>query len=254
MVGFDFTQSVGFTNPVDNPISLVEGTYFLDSWLVTNPIDVRAYNSLVFNWSIEDILGLGVWDDLISFSMRGFENENDALADSNPLCDETYFVYTESMSGFGGWPTSFFTPVFAPWYVISAVDASMRDTYSFYYRMIGSFRSMPNLIMRQPSGAATGGTMLMSEYFDLAAGVTSRWAMVMGYGRARIRVFTTLSNARVRMVEPLSGILIEVTAVPGTLSYAEFIVPKNQLYCEVTNTGGALSRIDVVVTVEEQAL
>lgn len=255
MSGFDFTSSVGFANPVDNPVLLTSGQKLLDPVLETAPMDVRAYNSIVFIWNIWDDLGLGVWNDSFWVELRGYENEADALADSNRIYCDDLCVYGDNMPGWaGGYPVSFYTPVFAPWYTLYSLDRSYSDTYMIDYRFLGSYRSVPNLLIRHPDGGSSGGTTLVgSMTLVLAAGATENWSCYLGYGRARLRLYCGTAPSRVRIRDSFNWVIVELTAPTNTFTYTEFIATKNQMYCEVTNTGAIQATVDFDVVLDQQS-
>lgn len=240
-VALQFIQQTETAGPVDNPVlldstsNLIEGGTYL-----SDPIDVRAYNSFGLNIEVQNgggatFLSTDLWELRLSFYA-------DAAA-TTLLFWDVYTMYPTNILGsqpirftdqmHGAYVTVMISNVFA-------VPRTMRITHAFY----GSFRQMS-----APYFRASPDAQLFDRGTNLAAAANDGGRHAnMGYGWAMATLESGAGGGATMDIR-LNGVTAAenryrlIATAANTRVTQQIILPKKQAWVIMTNNGAAASTV-----------
>lgn len=238
--GLTFTESVGFTDPVDNPVSLDTTTDLVTNSYFSPVLDVRAYNS--FGLNIETETGGGATflsTDLWELRVEFYADQ----AATTLLFWDTYRMYPTNL--LGSQPIRFTDQMHGAYVQVRITDPfatgrTFRLTHSHY----GSYRPMSNAYFRaSPDG------VLYDDGAALAAGTSTAGARaIMGHGWAMATLESGAGGIATMDIR-LNGTAATdskyrlVTTGANQRITQQIILPKRQAFVVLTNNGAALSTV-----------
>lgn len=243
--GMAFTEAVGFSLPVDNPVLLASTDQQLGNpfeW-ETGPLDVRAYNS--YHLSLDVAEGTWLANDMAVVEVKFFD-EFPVDITVPAVFAETFYVYRNTFLDF---PTSIADAIHGGWMTIVVYDWSggPRST-TLIARLYGSYRSVPSLWIRPHPGNGNfeGANVLYDKEIPfLAAGATDLDNAKFAVGRARVRLETTAGNATmsIQYGSLISTLRDSLTVVGAGLQEKEIILPVRQARVIITNGPTAVNTV-----------
>lgn len=238
--GLTFTESVGFTDPIDNPVLLDSGAQQITNAYFSPILDVRAYNSLGLNIQAETgggstFLATDLWEMRVEYYA-------DPLGATLVFWD-TYRMYGTNL--LGSQPIRFTDQLHGAYMQLRATDPfATGRTFRLTHQLYGSYRPMSNAFFRaSPDGvlydngaALAGGAATAGERAIMGHG----WAMATlesgagGIATMDIRLNgTAATDNKYRLVT--TGANQRVTQ--------QIILPKRQAFVVLTNNGAGASTV-----------
>lgn len=242
--GLAFTEAVGFSLPVDNPVLLASTNQQLGNpfaW-ATGPLDVRAYNS--YHLSLDVATGTWLPNDMAEVLVKFFDEY--PVAGVPAVFVENYFLYRNTAQGF---PTAIADAIHGGWMTLNITDwAGAARSTSLVARLYGSYRSVPSLWIRpDPGGSNFEGANVLydKEVAFVAAGATDLDNAKFSVGRARVRLETTAGNAllSIQYGSLISTLRDEVTVIGAGVQEKEIILPVRQARVIITNGPTAVNTV-----------
>lgn len=237
--GLVFGEAVGFAEPVDEPVLLLDDYVSIGNGDVYSSafLDMRAFNS--YHCAIE--LGNGTFNatDMANIRIFHFDKPDQGPSEPNVWADHWY-LYADGI----GSERMFQDAVRGGWmyFAVDPVPATVR-TAELFIRVWGSYRSVPQLGIRNSTGLPGAGTNVLydtSTVFGGAGGTNVANAKI-GVGKARARLEGTASGATMLIeygsaVSPLRDTL---TLAAAGLTEKEIFLPTRQARVTITNGAAA---------------
>lgn len=243
---FTWTESVGFAEPVDNPVLLAsETSHLLDAFFFYESaiLDARAYQSYALNmelsggtWPVNGVLALRV----IFFA--------DA-AGTVELFNEKYEFYSNS-------PIPLTDQMHGPWMQISVEDSnSIGNSVNLTYRLFGSYRVMSHAYLRTSDDNVLYDGLAVA----LAAGTNNGGApALLGFGPAMLSMITTQVPATVDIRiqgTSVNAIRYELTATVANQRIDKLIIlPRSAAWVVINNNAAAAATIRAYLIQQVQPL
>jgi hypothetical protein len=238
--GLTFTESVGFTDPVDNPVLLDSTTGGVTTSYFSPILDVRAYNSFGLNIETQNgggstFLATDLWELRVEFYADS--------AGSTLLFWDTYRMYPTNL--LGSQPIRFTDQMHGAYMQLRITDPfftgrNFRLTHSLY----GSYRPMSNAYFR----AAPDGVLYDNGAALAAGAATAGERAIMGHGWAMATLESGAGGVATMDIR-LNGTAATdnkyrlVTTGANQRVTQQIILPKRQAFVVLTNNGAAPSTV-----------
>lgn len=242
--GLAFTDAVGFTQPVDNPVTLASlPATVLPAGLfnATEILDMRAFNSVLLRLDATNGGGATFLDtDVLRIDIVYYA---DALGNIVTFRDQ-YMIYRTDLGGSPGSGQFQFTNIaYGPYMqMFLGEETAGGRTLQVAYDLLGSYRAL-GAIPRLLSGTESNGLLYRRNAAYAAAPASNVSAALMAYGRAQATLVSgaaggaTMTIAFATLGGPYNEELVAGAA--NTRVTREFIIPKRQMRVTVTNNAGA---------------
>lgn len=239
--GLAWTDAVGFTEPVDNPVLIGETTNFnidLAPDHYESPlIDLRAYNSYIL--TLRATKGTYVDTDTIRILISFYATPTT----TDIHYQDSYTIFPTNAAG-----SSLFNltdiahgPYMRLWI---ENDQSVPRDFNLTYQLYGSYRQLPATWLRTaPNG-------VLAEYREfLGAGANVTRLSKLGLGRAMVTLASSPSGGAALQIRYASSILQDDLVAPGAAQRVskEIIMPRLQPRIIVTNNAGAADFVDFYI-------
>lgn len=245
MTGFGFTESVGFTSPVDQPVLLKsrDALTFQDFYS-SGAIDLRAYQSYALMLRLEN--GTLLTTDVVDLDL--FFYMDSTLSSNAEVFDDSYTIYKTDILGSSRVQIS--DICHGSFMELSLTDPFVTGrTGQLTYRIYGSYRPIANTFLRtSPNG------MIYGQRRILAAGANDGGqAARLAYGRGRAVLVSGAGGGATMDIAYGGSTVTDDVLVAGaanTRVTQEIILPRIQARVTITNTGAAGSTIDAFIVYE----
>lgn len=247
-----WSEAVGFTPPVDNPVTLVDETVFLNAFdFYSSPmLDLRGYQSIMVRVSLEG--GTALATDPWSVDLTYYASPT--ASGANAVYLDSYEVFAAmNAADVHNRPLLITDTVHGPFMQIDIGEAlSPGRTGNAIVRVIGSYRPLPNLFVRQYTSAVVQGVLYDARHIALGAGAAITENAFFGYGPARAFLYTAAAGGARMDIKYGSEFPLDrvVVAAANSFTGSQIVVPRKQMRVTITNTAAAAQ--DVVAMINQQ--
>lgn len=246
--GFAFTESVGFTEPVDNPVTLVS----VDDLLLQNffgynsgVLDVRAYQSFAMRMSFAG----GTWlnSDLLGVTLRWYHN---------PAGLNSQVIYEDEFVLFNNSAVPLTDQMHGPYMRVLVDDfLSVNRSTLMDFTLLGSYRPMSGAYLR----SAEDGVLLSTVAVALGAGLsTAGTPASLGFGPAMVSMISDQATASVSIRIGGTGINSQTYTLDAPVANTRvekfIILPKQACWVVITNNAAAAATIRVKIVQQHSPL
>lgn len=247
-----FDEAVGFTSPVDNPVTLVDEQKVVPAFstYTSAMLDMRGYQSVLVRLNL---LNAGGGDNALSTDPWDLELNwfNDA-AGQQPCYLDSYQAFAV-MNQPNNRALLITDTIHGAYLQVSADDSvSSGRQSSIQCRVVGSYRAEPGVFTRQWATDAAQGIVYEGREIAVAAGASVSRNMRFAYGRARLYAYTAAGGGMTITINYGDSFALDKLVIPGANQFAatELILPKKQGRITVTNNGAAAQDLVCMVIQE----
>lgn len=241
-----FEQQLGPAGPIDDPVLLLDEYITIGNGAVFQSpiIDMRAFNS--YHLAIE--LGNGTFNatDMANVAIYHFDKGDQGPSEPNVWADQ-WFLYRENI----GQERMISDAVRGGWlfFYVEPTPASAR-TVEMFLRVWGSYRSVPELGVRNSTSLPAQGTNVLYDVSNVFAGPGTVTANAkIGVGRARARLESTAAGNVTMLIEygsVVSSLRDTLTLAAAGTTTAELILPTRQARVSLTASAAMTVRASII--------